>query len=148
MAVINLGLVKAIFVGTSAPTNTDVVWRDTSVSPEAIKYYNTIQGQWIPLAGLGNEVISESNPIVTSGNYSPTGVISPGNYSTYLRVTINGYLVDVGSGVKTKDCYYSSDGGATAKNIYHIAIGDELIWNGEIGPTELLTTDIVKQHIL
>ena len=43
---VNVGLVKAIFVGTTAPTNTNVLWRDTSLNPPLHKYYNTTTSSW------------------------------------------------------------------------------------------------------
>lgn len=42
----NLGIVKAIFVGTTAPTNTDALWRDTSLAIPVHKYYNQSTGLW------------------------------------------------------------------------------------------------------
>lgn len=45
----NLGLVKAIFVGATPPENTDVLWRDTSLSLPLHKYFNQISGLWEPL---------------------------------------------------------------------------------------------------
>jgi hypothetical protein len=42
----NLGFVKAIFVGPTAPLNTNAIWRDTSVSPAIHKHYDTSLSQW------------------------------------------------------------------------------------------------------
>lgn len=42
----NLGIVKAIFVGTTAPQNTNVLWRDTSLAIPLHKYYNQSSSQW------------------------------------------------------------------------------------------------------
>jgi len=49
MKTTNLGVVKAIFVGVSAPTNTDVVWKDTSLTVPLLKWYNTTSSTWVPL---------------------------------------------------------------------------------------------------
>ena len=46
MSLKNLGLVKAIFVGVQAPTNTSVIWLDTSLTTPLHKYYNTTSGTW------------------------------------------------------------------------------------------------------
>jgi hypothetical protein len=68
----------------------------------------------------------------TSGNESPTGITI--EYTPYadsrVEVKINGIAVNLGNGVKTKDCYFSNDAGATAKLIKDITAGDELFWNG------------------
>ena len=40
----NVGLVKAIHVGTTPPVNTDMLWRDTNFSIH--KYYNTSNSTW------------------------------------------------------------------------------------------------------
>jgi len=58
---------------------------------------------------------------------APTIVGTPARDS-YVRVSVNGIGVDVGDGVRTKFCYFSSDGGATAKTIANIAAGDTLYW--------------------
>lgn len=49
----NLGLVKAIFVGTTPPTNTNVLWRDTSISPNAHKAFNTVTSLWEAISDVG-----------------------------------------------------------------------------------------------
>lgn len=61
-----------------------------------------------------------------------------------VDVYVNGQLVELGQGVKTADCYFSADGGTTARAISAIASGDTLYWNGvssTIGP--LLATDVI-----
>ena len=45
----DLGLVKAIFERTTAPTNTSVLWRDTSLTIPLIKQYNPTTSSWEPL---------------------------------------------------------------------------------------------------
>lgn len=42
----DLGLVKAIFEGTTPPTNTSVLWRDTSLTIPLIKQYNPTTSSW------------------------------------------------------------------------------------------------------
>lgn len=82
-------------------------------------------------------------PAVTAGDNQPTAVtIShvPANDS-YVSVFVNGVMVEVGDADKTKDCYFSNDGGATARAIADIALGDELIWNGVISGYDLDASD-------
>lgn len=62
----------------------------------------------------------------------------------YVRVLINGLAVNVGDGVKTRDCYFSADSGTTAKTIANIAAGDSLYWVGSVAGYQLAAaTDIV-----
>lgn len=79
----------------------------------------------------------------TNGNYSSTGVTI--EYTPFMdsmvHVKINGIEVNLGNGTRTKDCYFSNDGGTTAKTIKNIAAGDELFWNGAIAGYELDTSD-------
>lgn len=74
----------------------------------------------------------------TSGNYSTTGIFI--TYTPFadsdVAVRINGIEVNLG-GNKLSECYFSSDGGVTAKAIANIEAGDQLIWNGTIAKFEL-----------
>lgn len=45
----DLGLVKAIFEGTTPPTNTSVLWRDTNLTIPLLKQYNPTTSSWEPL---------------------------------------------------------------------------------------------------
>jgi hypothetical protein len=42
----NLGLVKAIWVGMTPPTNTSMIWYDTNIGVHLHKYYNTSTSLW------------------------------------------------------------------------------------------------------
>ena len=46
--------------------------------------------------------------------------------------------------MKTKDCYFSADGGTTARAFSDIILGDELIWNGFISGFDLITSDLIE----
>lgn len=46
MSVKNLGQVSAIHIGTSAPTNKNLIWRDLSVSPNLWKIWNSQTSLW------------------------------------------------------------------------------------------------------
>lgn len=81
----------------------------------------------------------------TSGDASPTGLTmahTPWNDSK-VTVTINGITVNLGDGVKNKVCYFSNDGGVTAKAMADIEAGDELYWNGLVAGYELDPLDDV-----
>jgi len=81
----------------------------------------------------------------TNGNGSSTGIVI--QYDPYMDsnviVTVNGIGVNLGNGIKTKDCYFSGDGGATARRIKDITAGDILFWNGANAGYELDLSDII-----
>ena len=51
--------------------------------------------------------------------------------------------INLGSGNKTEDCYFSNDSGSTAKTIANIAAGDTLYWNASNAGYELEASDDV-----
>jgi hypothetical protein len=75
----------------------------------------------------------------TNGNGSSTGITI--EYTPFadsnVEVKINGVGVNLGSGVLTKDCYFSNDGGITPKLMKNIEAGDILYWNGANAGYEL-----------
>jgi hypothetical protein len=82
---------------------------------------------------------------VTSGNSSTTGLtitVTPASNS-YVAVLVNGIQQAVGSGIKTKDCYFSADGGTTAKAFGSIVAGDTLYWNGIVTGYDLSGVDFI-----
>lgn len=83
-------------------------------------------------------------PSATSGDFQPTGVTITNTPQGYVDVKLNGKSYSVGNGIKTKDCYFSPDGGITARTIATIVAGDELIWNGTIAVSDLDTQDIIS----
>lgn len=62
---------------------------------------------------------------------------------SYLRIFVDGVAQSVGDGVKTKDFYFSADGGATAKTFANLAAGDGFYFNGSIAGFQLATTDTI-----
>lgn len=82
-------------------------------------------------------------PLATSGNFSSTGIsITHTPHSdSYVSVLVNGIQVEVGDGVRTKNCYFSADAGASAKTIANISASDVLFWNGVISGYDLSPTD-------
>lgn len=83
---------------------------------------------------------------VTSADFQAatavTLVSTPSN-DAYVRVFVNGIGVNLGDGVRTKDCYFSSDGGTTAKTIANIAAGDSLYWVQSVALYNLAATDVI-----
>ena len=60
----------------------------------------------------------------------------------FVQVLINGVMIELGDGVKTKDGYFSADDGSTARAHSALASGDKFFWNGSSVFT-LDTTDRV-----
>jgi len=106
---------------------------------------------WRPSVGgapvdTGVEVYQrDETPLPTNGDYSATGITI--DYTPFLDsavdIIVNGVGVSEGNGVKTSDCYFSNDGGTTAKTIANIEAGDELYWNGDIAGFDLTADDVI-----
>lgn len=93
---------------------------------------NTIGVSNGELKVLGNSVYQYITASTTTGNYQSTGITighTPLNHSS-VKVFINGQIILLGD--KTADCYFSNDGGVTAKSYSEITSGDELYFNGQI----------------
>jgi hypothetical protein len=55
----------------------------------------------------------------------------------HVEVLVNGLGVALGDGTPNSGCYFSNDGGATARQINDITAGDLLYWNGTIAGYQL-----------
>lgn len=64
---------------------------------------------------------------------------------SYVGVRVNGVDVpDIGDGSKAAACYFSNDGGASARVWASIDLGDVLYWNGSIAGYQLdAATDLI-----
>ena len=58
-----------------------------------------------------------------------------------VTIRLNGLQCDVGNGAKNEPCYFSADGGTTARAIADITAGDTLYWMGSVAGYELDATD-------
>lgn len=87
-------------------------------------------------------------PAVTAGDNQTTGLTIAGTpgAGSYIRVSVNGLAVKLGDGVKTKDAYFSADGGVTARAFSAIVAGDTLYWNGVIAGFNLAVSDSVDME--
>lgn len=73
-----------------------------------------------------------------------TGMISTPNGGSYVKVVVGGDEPEIGNGVKTKDCYFSGDAGATARAFGAVITADKLYWNGSIAGYQLAVTDKIS----
>ena len=83
------------------------------------------------------------NNTSADGDYAGITITYTPYSDSNVQVTVNGVGANLGDGVKTKDCYFSGDGGTTARAIADIAAGDGLYWNGSVAGYELETTDLI-----
>jgi len=91
----------------------------------------------------GDSVYQTANPLDTTGNGSPTGVLvasTPLNYST-VKVFVNGQIQIIGDGVTNTDCYFFD--GVNPVGVDDISSGDELYWNGNIAGYNLNIGDLI-----
>lgn len=76
------------------------------------------------------------------GNGFFTGLTITDTPDSYVMVFINGVETDLGYGsTNSSSCYFSSDGGTTAKSFGNIVAGDGLYWNTSLAGFAL-TTDL------
>jgi hypothetical protein len=111
----------------------------------ALEQLYVIQGQKAVQTTLDKDLTPTGT---TSGNEFSTGlaITNTPTDGCYVRVDVNGSGQSVGNGVKTKDCYFSADGGTTAKAIGSIVATDVLYWNGTIAGFQLDTTDTLALY--
>ena len=91
-------------------------------------------GGGVDIDGISSNIDQDLTPIVTNGNFASTGItITHTPWSDgRVDIRVNGMGVNVGDGTKSKDCYFSVDGGTTARAMADIVAGDELFWNSTI----------------
>lgn len=82
---------------------------------------------------------------VTTTDFQTSGISisNTPNNGSYVKVFVNGQLQRLGNGIRTLDCYFSSDGGTTAKTFSAIASGDILYWVGSVAGFQLNSTMII-----
>lgn len=112
---------------------------------------NTITN--IPIsASIPTQIISPDDKFLTAILTVSDGVLATNdtltntpNDGSYIAVFINGQEFETGNGVKTTSCYFSGDGGTSARGFSsshpngQVQTGDNLYWNGTISGTDLET---------
>lgn len=100
-------------------------------------------GGGIAETGVESKSDKNLNPTATTADGDSTGLsitytpFSDGNVS----VTVNGLNANIGNGAKDEACYFSADGGTTARAIADITAGDTLYWMGSNAGYESETDD-------
>ena len=151
--------VVKVVVSSSAPTvNDDITqnyangswWVDTTTGIIYVLINNAAgNAQWVITALIVVALTSankEMPALVTTADgdlatVTPL-VVTPSN-DGYVMVDVNGHGASVGDGVKSKDCYFSNDGGTTALLIRRLQAGATLHWNGSIAGYQLAIDDRV-----
>ncbi len=127
--------------------NADTAWE---LSTDGAIVIGTTLLTYSLFAGLKSATISTSNKSMTASVTASdfqvacaTTLVAAPNRNGFIEVLINGVLVSLGDAIKTKDCYFSSDGGTTAKAIASLAAGDTLYWVGSVAGYQLAASDVV-----
>lgn len=107
----------------------------TDVEGVLVELFDAINNSGVPVNS--NKEMTASVTASDGAVATATTITATPAGDSYVQVFINGVKIVVGDAVKTKDSYFSSDGGTTAKNISAIALGDTLYWNGSIALYEL-----------
>jgi hypothetical protein len=63
----------------------------------------------------------------------------------YVFVDVDGVIITPGDGTKVAvPCYFSGDGGVTARALKSIVAGDFCYWNGSVAGFQLAATDLIS----
>ena len=110
---------------------------------DAISRFEAATVPSVAAVGVGTSTDLNKISNETSADGDSTGIaITYTPFSdSVVTVKVNGIEVNLGDGVKTESCYFSNDGGDTAKAIADIEAGDILYWNGSIAGYQLDATD-------
>ncbi len=85
---------------------------------------------------------SADGQVATVTTVTITPATASGGSGGYIGVAVNGVLYVVGDGTKVGvACYFSGDGGTTARSMLSVVAGDSLYWNGSIAGFELIASD-------
>ena len=104
--------------------------------------------KWVTLAAAASPTSSDKDQasavVSTDGGTTGITITSTPASDSYVKVEIDGIGFVLGDGVKTKDFFFSADGGTTARAIADIAAGDTLYYNAVIVGADLAVTDNIS----
>ena len=101
-----------------------------------------------PAPTTGNKSMTASNTAADFDLATPTNIAATPALGSYVGATVNGIEVEIGDGVKTKDAYFSVDGGTTARAFGAIVAGDSLFWVGSVAGFQLESSDRISLNYL
>lgn len=135
------------FVTSSSVTYTPAVLANWSgVAPTSIANALDRIAAFVPYRSLNNK--KQTSAATTSTNETTGLTITATPMPGYIMVFLNGVEMEVGDGVKTKDFYFSGDGGTTARSLTNaeVVAGDTLYWTKyrelyNLSITDLITID-------
>ena len=128
--------------GTGTFVNSNGMVSSSAGSPALLVMIEDEEGSG-GVSEVGVPFKEESAPSATTADEDTTGITityTPFNDSE-IKITCNGLGVDIGNGAKDEACYFSADGGTTARAIADITAGDTLYWMGSVAGFELETDD-------
>jgi hypothetical protein len=107
---------------------------------------------WIQIGGPGvsaapstsNKNMVASVTAVDGALACATALVSTPTGGSYVEVQVNGATQSLGNGVKTDSCYFSADGGTTARAYSAIQAADLLYWVGTVAGFQLAATDRIN----
>lgn len=98
-----------------------------------------------PRFNLNNRHMTASITTMDGDQAVSASVIDPPALNTYVQVFVNSMLPLVGDGVTASvDCYFSGDGGVSARAYGAVQQGDTLHWNGVTAGFQLDSNDIIE----
>lgn len=98
-------------------------------------------GSSITETGVATREEGAPNPTTADGDNTGLAIANTPFHDGDVTVQVNGLNADIGDGAKDEACYFSGDGGTTARAIVDIQAGDTLHWMGSIAGYELDESD-------
>lgn len=139
---VSAGVIIPVSEGSA---NSDTAWELTTDNPITL---GTTGLSFSYYAGIKSSTITTSNKNMTASvtvndfdAACATTLVAAPNRNGMCIVVVNGLNITVGDAVKTKSCYFSSDGGTTAKALSALAAGDILYWVQSYAGYNLAATD-------
>jgi len=86
----NLGMVQAIHVNTTPPTNKKMIWYDSNLSEQVQKIYSVVTSEWIPITGGGGGAVTNRYEFISDGGQTFT---IPASFSRVILVATNGQVL-------------------------------------------------------
>lgn len=86
---------QGIYSKNSAPPLLDVIWRDTSVTPNVLRIYNGVSGLWVSVASIGTVSAANNGLSVTSGTVTLGQTVgaggAPGKLLSHREIPFNAF---------------------------------------------------------